>query len=97
MIYAGEKEFQICKKKLVGAQTADLLYNLDWKPPQEPLVVVGPTFYRIPFDAKENFVRTINCFLTAGKQDATVVNFDILDYRTNKKVARFSYGELEIK
>ena len=91
-----DSRFAECQDKLRKAQELEVLYNLDWKPPREPLVVVGPTFFTIPFDAKEGFVTTVNCLLMAG-DESKMVNFDLLDWRTNKSVGRFSYGKLTIE
>ncbi|MEP6826972.1 MAG: hypothetical protein ABJA10_02735 [Aestuariivirga sp.] len=88
-----EKTFQTCKANLKAAKKLDLLYDMQWKPPLEPVVVVGPTYDTLPFDVRENFVLTLNCFFTAGKNDK-YINFPILDYKTHKEVARFSWGQL---
>lgn len=80
--------FEVCRNKLKQAQQMDLLQALDWKAPQEPRVVVGPTFDKIPIDAKEGFIETVNCFLMAGEA-GKCVNFDVLDGRTGKAVGRF--------
>lgn len=53
-------------------------------------VVVGPTFFEVPIDAKEGFVETLNCFLLAGKQ-GECVNFNVLHWQTGKAVGRYSY------
>lgn len=90
-----EKKFEACRAKLKQAQKLDVVYNMDWKKGQEPLVVVGPTFFKIPFDAKEGFADTVNCFLMVGKDQ--YINFDLLDYRTNKVVAEYRYGKLRMK
>lgn len=93
---ADDKRFERCKAKLIQAQKLDLLYDMDWKPPKEPKVVVGPTFFTIPIDAKEGFVETINCFLMAG-ESGKYINFDVLDWRTGKSVGRYSYGKFKMK
>lgn len=90
-----EKRFEACRAKLIQAQKLDLLYNLEWKKVHAPLVVVGPTFDKLPFDAKEGFADTVNCFLMVGKKQ--YINFDLLDYKTNKVVAEYRYGKLRMK
>lgn len=90
-----DKRFDTCRAKLIQAQKLDLLYDMDWKPPKEPRVVVGPTFFSIPIDAKEGFVETVNCFLMAGED--RYINFDVLDYRTGKSLGRYSYGKFKMK
>jgi hypothetical protein len=58
-------------------------------------VVVGPTFFNIPIDAKQVFADTVNCFLTAGQSDKHI-SFDLLDWRTGKAVGRYKYGQVEM-
>ncbi len=90
-----EQRFEECRSKLKKAQKLDLLHDLDWKSGSvKPRVVVGPTFYRADFSAKQAFAKTVNCFLMGGSTD--VINFDLLDWRTEKRVARFKYGELKM-
>lgn len=93
---AGDKRFETCRVKLIQAQKVDLLHDLDWKPPKEPNVVAGPTFFTIPIDAKEGFAETVNCFLMAG-ESGKYINFDVLDWRTGKSVGRYSYGKFKMK
>lgn len=91
---AADARFEDCRAKLKKAQQLELLYNLDYKG-GVPLVVVGPTFYTVPFDTKQNFADTINCFLMTG--EAKYINFDLRDYRTNEVVAVYRFGKLKMK
>ncbi len=92
---ADNTRFEGCRNKLIQAQKLDLLHDLDWKPPKEPKVVVGPTFFTIPIDAKQNFINTINCFLVAG-EDGKFINFNILEWRNGKRIGKYSYGKLKM-
>ena len=94
--FADEAQFQECRGKLVKAQQIDLLYDMKWDKGKLPYVVVGPTFFTIPFDAKEGFAKTVSCFLTAGNTDECIT-FDFLDFRTNKPVATFRNCALKVK
>ena len=87
------KRFEQCKAKLKKAQKLDLLHDLTIDP--LPRVVVGPTFYTIPLDAKQGFADTVNCFLMTGQE--SYINFDLLDYQTGHVVAEYSYGKLSVK
>jgi hypothetical protein len=87
------RRFEMCRANLKKAKRLDLLYDLKMDP--LPRVVVGPTFYKIPLDAKQGFADTVNCFVTAGKDE--YVNFDLLDYRSGHVVAEYSYGRLSVK
>ncbi|KKM67991.1 hypothetical protein LCGC14_1465510 [marine sediment metagenome] len=91
--WGAEKE-EACRRKLVKAQELGMLYDLDWKPPKEPRVVVGKTFFRVAIDAKEGFAETLNCFLMGG--DNKYINFNLIHWRTGKKVGRWSYGRLKM-
>ena len=90
-----DQVFKNCRQKLRRAQTLDVLYDLNWSLPDEPRVLVGPTFFDMPIDAKEGFARTLNCFLMAG-DETKLVNFDLRDWRTGKRVGRWSYGKLKM-
>lgn len=74
-----------------SGESPGVLHDLDM-PGGMPHVVVGPTFFDLPIEAKQNFAETVSCFLTAGDTHL-LMNFDLLDYRTGKKIARFSYGK----
>ncbi|MER2518605.1 MAG: hypothetical protein ABTR92_19775 [Candidatus Accumulibacter phosphatis] len=78
-----------CRAKLIQAQKLDVLYDMQWKSPREPRVVVGPTFLKMPIDGKEGFAATVNCFLMAG-DTGKCVNFDTLHWQTGKALGRFS-------
>ena len=87
------KRFEQCRAKLKKAQKLGLLYDVTIDP--LPRVVVGPTFYTIPLDAKQGFAETVNCFLMTGQDK--YINFDLLDYQTGHVVAEYSYGKLSVK
>ena len=87
------KRFEQCRAKLKKAEKLDLLHDLTIGP--LPRVVVGPTFYTIPLEAKQGFADTVNCFLMTGQD--SYVNFDLLDYQTGHVVAEYSYGKLSVK
>ena len=91
-----DQRLEACRAKLTKAHELQVLYDLDWQKGKLPKVVVGPTFYQIAFDAKDGFAQTVNCFLMAGATDK-YINFDLLDWRTNKVVARYSYGTLKVE
>jgi len=88
-----EKRFEECRKKLKMAEKLEVLYDLEWKQAM-PTVVVGPTFYSIPIDAKQGFADTVNCFLMTGKSN--YIDFDLLDWQTGKRVAQYSMGSLKM-
>ena len=63
---ATEKQFKLCQAYLIDAQRAEVLNDLDWKPPSEPYVVAGPAFMAMPIKAKKAFTLMVNCLLMAG-------------------------------
>lgn len=89
-VNAHANKFEECKAKLMKAQKLGVLHNLDWKPPKEPYVVAGRTFFSMPIDAKEGFAETVNCFLMGG-EGGKCVNFNVLSWQTGKPVGRFAY------
>lgn len=93
--FAGEAEFQVCRKKLIQAQKLEVLNWMDWKSPREPEVVGGPTYYRMPFHAKTGFAETVNCFLMAGQTGC--LSFDITHWQTGKATDRFHMCRLRPK
>jgi len=88
------QDMELCRAKLKEAQQLDVLADLDWKPPKAPHVVVGPTFFTMPFDAKQGFAQTVNCFLMNGTSN--VINFDLLDSMNHRVVGRWEYGRLKM-
>lgn len=90
---ANEARFNQCRSKLVMAQKLGLLEGLDYKN-TPPSVTVGKTFYNLPFDAKTGFIEEVNCFLNQG--DPTYINFNIIDWRTGKKIGQYSWGKLKL-
>ncbi len=93
-VAANEAKFNECRSKLVAAQKLDLLVGLDYKS-VPPSVTVGKTFFTLPYDAKQGFAEAVNCVLNRG--ESTYINFDMLDWRTNKVVAQWSYGKVKVK
>jgi hypothetical protein len=93
LVIEANKRFEECHEKLKKAQQLEALSDLEWKRAM-PKVVVGPTFYSIPIDAKQGFADTVNCFLMTGKSN--YIDFDLLDWQTGKRVARYSLGRLKM-
>lgn len=92
---ASEKEFERCRSKLKQAQKLDVLKNLEYNSVGIPEVTVGPTFYRMPIDAKQGFAETVNCFLMVGEK-GKYVNFPFIDWQSGKHVGTFKYGKVKM-
>ena len=88
---ANDVRLEQCREKLKAAQKLDVLYDLKWKG-ATPHVVAGPTYYKMPFDAKEGFAETVNCFLMAGKSGC--LTFEIKHWREGKAYERFHMCKL---
>lgn len=92
----GADQLETCRAKLKQAQKLDVLRDLKWDGRSEPLVVIGPTFKSMAFDGKQGFVATVNCFLTAGKNDACV-SFDVIEWRNGTAIGRYSACRLKMQ
>lgn len=90
--HASEAALETCRAKLKQAQKLDVLTDLQWKGPRLH-VVAGRTYYTMPFDAKEGFADTVNCFAMAGKSGC--LSFDILNWNTGKATDRYSGCKLK--
>ena len=83
-----------CEAKLVQAQKLDMLYNIEAKGHPRIRVLVGPTWYRVAFDAKEGFAQTVNCVAVGGKQDRCT-SIDFVDHKSGRGVATFENCRLK--
>lgn len=88
-------EFEQCRNKLKSAQKLGVLHALDWQKGKLPHVVAGRTYYQMPFDAKEGFAETVNCFLTGGEPKKSCVSFDIKHWQTGKPTEAFRNCKLK--
>jgi hypothetical protein len=80
---------QQCGAKLEQAQRLDMVQRVD-----RGRIVVGPTWFRVGFDAKEGFAETVSCFLVQG-DPKMCANFDLIDWSTGKPVARYENCRLK--
>ena len=91
---ADDVALEVCRAKLKQAQKLEVLTDLQWKGARLH-VVAGPTYYTMPFHAKEGFADTVNCFAMAGRRDC--LSFDILHWRSGKATERYSNCKLKPK
>lgn len=91
-VQAGDAELEACRSKLKQAQKLEVLRDLQWKGPKLH-VVAGSTYYQMPFDAKEGFADTVNCFAMAGKTGC--LSFEILHWRSGKATDRYHACKLK--
>lgn len=82
-----------CRAKLNEARDLGVLHDLDYKPGKTPKVVVGPTFLQLPFEAKEGFAATVNCFLLGGTGGS--IGFDLVEFQNHRVVGTWSYGRFK--
>lgn len=93
---AAQKEAaEACRQKLEKARQLEVLHDLDWKPGTMPKVIVGPTFAQLPFETKEAFAQTVNCFLLGGEGGA--ITFDLKEHLNHHVVGTWEYGRLKTK
>lgn len=94
---AQANDLEKCRAKLKSAQKLDVLYAMEWKKGQQPHVVAGRTYYQMPFDGKEGFADTVNCFLTGGDNPRSCINFDIKHWQTGKASETYRFCRLKPK
>ena len=92
-VAADNAQLEACRVKLKQAQALGVLHDLSWKHGKDPVVVAGRTYFNMPFDAKEGFAETVNCFLMAGKSGC--INFEITHWQTGKAVDKWSWCRLK--
>lgn len=92
---AQEQRFEGCREKLKAAQKLGLLKGMSFDN-GKPKVVIGPTWYRIDFDAKTGFAETAACFFLGGDQK-NFITFPIYDNMSGKVVARWKFNKLEVQ
>jgi hypothetical protein len=85
--------YDICKGKLERAKELDVLSDLNAKGASIK-VTVGPAFFTVPIDTQQEFARTVNCFFVKGVDRG--VSFDLIHWRTGKKVASWNGDRLDV-
>ena len=93
---ADAARFETCRAKLKAAAEIGFLRDLKVEGEATPKIVVSPTWHNVDFDVKEGLVRTVDCFLMTG-DSGKHVNLDVLDSRTNRRIARWRMGQLTIE
>lgn len=88
-----DRRLEGCRSKLKAAAQLNLLKDMSFDGGR-PRVVVGPTWHRIDFSAKEGFAQTAACFFLAGDSKKSIT-FPITDGRTGKKLATWKFTRLE--
>ena len=84
---AAKLQLDICKGKLEKARELEVLHDLDAKGASIK-VIVGPTYFTEPIDTKQDFAKTVNCFLVKGTGGGK--SFDVIHWQTGKKVASWN-------
>ena len=92
---SNDKRLEECRAKLKAAVPINLLKDMTFKG-GVPKVVIGPTWYKIDFNAKTGFARTAACFFLAGDESKSIT-FGVYDHMTGKKVATWEFTRLEIE
>ena len=96
-VAADDARLKACQKKLKKAQELNMLVNIKVKTGHFD-VTVGPTFYSVPFDAKEGFAETLNCLFNVGESGPKSLCNDIrfVNWRTGKEDGKYSWCKLKI-
>jgi hypothetical protein len=90
---ATNQQFEDCKAKLEKAKELDLLYDIGARGASVH-VLVGPTYFTVPIDAKQGFAATVNCVLMKGTGGG--MPFDLIHWQTGKKVASWNGYKLNV-
>lgn len=90
-----DRRLESCRSKLKAAAQLNLLKDMSFDGGR-PKVVVGPTWQRIDFSAKEGFAETAACFFLAGDRSKSIT-FPIKDGRTGKTIATWKFTRLEVE
>lgn len=90
-----DQRLEGCRSKLKAAAQISLLKDMSFKDGR-PKVVIGPTWYRMDFEAKTGFAETAACFFLAGDSTKSIT-FPIYDSMTGKQVATWKFTKLEVR
>jgi len=91
---AAQKQYETCKTYLEKYRELGVLYDMKARG-ASIRVLVGPSFFTLPIDRKQNFAETVNCFLVNGTGGG--ISFDLLDWQTGKQVASWNGYKLSIE
>ena len=83
--------FEMCQAFVLKANKAGIV-NVQWTKVL-PTVTVGPTYYLISFEEKQELADNVNCMVMAGEKN--YIDFALLDWRTGKPVAQYHLGRLK--
>lgn len=92
---ADDARLEQCREKLKKSQELDLLHNMTFDK-GVPKVWVGPTWYKLPIEAKIEFAGVAHCFFMAGRSDG-FMQFPIYDGMSGKQIATWKYTRLDVK
>ena len=92
-----DAHLKVCQNKLKKLQKLDVLENIKVQQGYFD-VVVGPTFYSIPFDSKEAFAETLNCVFNVGETGPKSFCYEIhfVNWRTGNDDGKYSLCKLKI-
>jgi len=90
---ATRQQFQTCQANLEKAKELDMLYDMGARGASIK-VLVGPTFFNVPIDTKQQFAATVNCVLMKGSGGG--LSFDLLHWQTGKRVASWNGYKLTV-
>lgn len=88
-----KRRYENCQATLEKAKELDMLYDLQAKGASIK-VLVGPTFFSVPIDTKQEFAKTVNCFVLNGSGGG--IPFDVIHWQTGKRVASWNGYKLTV-
>lgn len=93
-VKATKKQSDSCNAKLKKAKESDMLYDIVIRGAIVK-VLVGPTYFLVPIDAKQGFATVVNCSILEGKDGG--IPFDLFHWQTGKRVASWNGYRLDVE
>lgn len=96
-VAADEAMLRSCQDTLKKSQKLSMLVNIKVKTGHFD-VIVGPTFYSVPFDTKVTFAEKLNCVFNVGDTGPQSACNDIrfINWRTGNEDGKYSWCKLKI-
>ena len=88
-----EERVADCQSAVLTAKTLKVLDALRLDGPA-PEVVAGPEFFKMSFASKRAIIADVNCAEVGTKGGA--IPFDVLHWRTGKRIGRFRAGRFQM-
>jgi|CXWL01.1.fsa_nt_gi hypothetical protein len=92
-VEAQKARYAGCTEKLKKAQELDMIHDMQSKGASFK-VLVGPTFFTVPIDAKQGFGEVVNCVILKGGSGG--ISYDFVHWQTGKRVGSWNGYKVEM-